>query len=220
MIKFRRGSTKNWRNIKTKLADGQPGYDRDKHKIKIGDGNSLWKDLPYASGLSAQEILDSEKSAKVRSSNDSEDATLFTYGSEAPDKNTVGKVYLQQYDTEPEVDYIVKSGIDGIWMYQQWKSGIAKCWGTLTLTTDVQTAIEGSGLFYDNNKMKIIDYPFTFKEIPTELATLQSSGGIVWLANRTRNTKKASGLYTIISPDAQITNANYSISLQVEGLWK
>jgi hypothetical protein len=220
MIQFRRGSTSSWQKAKTKLAAGQPGYDKEKHKIKIGDGENLWQDLPYASGLSATEILDSEESAKARNKLDAEDKTLITYGTEAPDKNTVGQVYLQAYDAEPETDYIVKSGINGIWSYQQWKSGFARCWGTLPLTTSVNTSIEGTNIFNDNNKMQSVKYPITFKSVPTEVATLHSPGGIAWLASKGKNTTKASGIYAILSLDEQITNADYSISIQVEGSWR
>jgi hypothetical protein len=220
MIQFRRGTTASWRNTKTKLAAGQPGYDKNKHKLKIGDGKAAWAELPYASGLAAQEILDTEKAAKIRSAQDSEDTTLITYGEDVPDENTVGQVYLQVYNTDPEVDYIIKSGINGIWTYHQYKSGITKCWGTITVPTNIQTAIEGTGLFHDDNKMKAIDYPFTFKEPPAETAMIQSPGGIVWLANKGKNTTKASGVYTILSSDEQLATANYSISLQVEGLVK
>ena len=219
MIKFRRGTTKSWRKTKEILASGQPGYDKDKHKIKVGDGAKSWSELPYASGLFADEILNSEKAAKDRFKADSEDKTLITYGTEAPDKDTVGKLYLQQYEVEPETDYIVSSGIDGIWTYQKWKSGIAKCWGTVELDTDVQNAFEGIELFHDN-KMKSIKYPFTFKNVPCETTTIQSPGGLVWLANKSKNTKSTSGVYTIISPDKQLTKAVYNISLHVEGLWR
>ena len=219
MIQFKRGSTKSWRGTKTKLAAGQPGYDKDKHKIKIGDGDKLWSELPYVGGLSAEEILNSETNAKNRSKADTEDKTIITYGTEVPDKNTVGQLYLQQYDADPEVDYVVSSGIDGIWTYQKWKSGIAKCWGTLSVSTSIQNAFDGIELYHDN-KMKSTSYPFTFKEIPTETVTLQSPGAITWLASKSKNTKQASGVYVIISPDKQTTNADYNISLQVEGTWK
>lgn len=219
MIQLRRGTTSSWRNTKTKLASGQPGYDKDKHKIKIGDGDSLWKDLPYASGLSAEEVLDSEKNAKSRVKLDTEDKVIITYGAEVPDKNTVGNIYLQQYKSDPEVDYVIKSGINGEWTYQQWKSGIAKCWGTFKLSSSIQNAFDGIELFCDN-KMKAIKYPFEFKEAPSEIATLHSHGWIAWLASKGKNTKNASGVYTIVSPDKQSTNADYNISLHVEGFWK
>jgi hypothetical protein len=219
MIQIRRGTTKSWRSTKIKLASGQPGYDKDKHKIKIGDGSSDWEKLPYASGLSAEEVLDSEKNAKSRANADAEDKVIITYGTEAPDKNTVGQLYLQQYDAEPEVDYVIESKIDGIWTYQKWKSGIARCWCTIQLSTSIQNAFDGIELFHDS-KMKSVKYPFTFKEVPTEIATLQSPGLIAWLASKNKNTKNASGVYVIISPDKQSTNADYNISFQVEGLWK
>lgn len=219
MIQFKRGTTKSWRGTKTILEPGQPGFDKEKHKIKIGDGVQSWTKLPYASGLFAEEIIDSEATAKAKRTLDVEDKTLITYGEEAPDNTTVGTVYLQHYDSEPEVDYIVSSGINGIWAYQLWKSGIAKCWGTQDVTSEIQNDFENIGLFYDN-KMKSIAYPITFKATPTETATLQSPGGIAWLASRSKNTKKASGTYTFISPDKQLTSAKYSVSLHVEGFWR
>jgi hypothetical protein len=220
MIQFRRGKTSSWRKSTVTLEAGQPGYDKEKHKIKIGDGSKAWSDLPYASGLFAEEILNSEADARSRKSLDAEDTTLITYGTAAPNKDTIGQLYLQCYDTDPEVDYVVSSGVDGIWTYQLWNSGIARCWGMYSLTTNVLNAFEGVGLFYDEGKMKNITYPVTFKTVPTETATLQSPGGLTWLARKSKNTKKASGLYTIISPEKQMTNAVYSISLQVEGFWK
>lgn len=219
MIKFRRGSTQSWRKTTTKLESGQPGYDKDKHKIKVGDGEHLWNDLPYASGLSEKEVFDSEITASARATADAEDTTIITYGTDVPSANTTGKIYLQQYESDPEVDYVVSSGINGIWTYQKWKSGIARCWGTVDLTTSIQNAFEGIELFHDD-KMKSVKYPLTFKAVPSETATLQSPGAIAWLASKSKNTTSTSGVYTIISPDKQSTNANYSISLQVEGFWR
>jgi hypothetical protein len=223
MIQFRRGSTKSWRSAKVKLAAGQPGYDKDKHKIKIGDGEKLWQELPYATGLFAEEILDSEDNAKTKKAKDEEDLTLITYGEKPPTygaetltENTVGLVYLQQID-EPEVDYVIASGTSGIWTYQKWKSGIAKCWGNYSFTTTVQDQLE---LFYQSATTGSIKYPFTFIYVPTETATIQSSGGQVLLANSGANTKATSGAYTIISLAGEITDANYRISMQVEGFWR
>lgn len=215
MIKFRRGSTKNWQTTKTKLESGQPGYDKNKHKIKIGDGEKLWPDLPYATGLFAEEILDSESNARTKKSNDSENLTLITYGTEAPSENTVGKIYLQQVN-EPEVDYVVESGTSGIWTYQKWKSGIAKCWGNYSFNTSVQEQLE---LFYRSTTINT-NYPFTFKYVPMEIATIQSSSGQVLLANSGANTTKTSGNYAIISLAGGIDSANYRISIQVDGFWK
>ena len=221
MIQIKRGSTKSWRGTKVKLAAGQPGYDKEKHKIKIGDGKSEWAELPYASGLSAKEVLDSESAAKIRNSQDSEDKTIITYGTEVPNKDTVGQVYLQYYNTAPETDYVVSSGINGSWSYQKWNSGIAKCWGTFELETLIQLAIGNDLLYQSNNELKQIDYPFAFKEKPSESATVQSAGSLVWLASaKNLNTTKKSASYSLISPDKVINTATYTVTVKVEGLWK
>jgi hypothetical protein len=215
MIKFRRGKTASWRGTDIKLAPGQPGYDKDKHKLKVGDGEKLWSDLPYASGLFAEEILDSETNAKMKKNNDPEDLTLITYGIKAPNEKTVGQIYLQQID-DPEVDYIIESGTIGIWTYQKWKSGIAKCWCNYSFETSVLEQLE---LFHRSTTIST-NYPFTFKQIPSETATIQSSGGQVLLVNSGANTASNSGSYSIVSLAGELNTATYYISLQVEGFWK
>lgn len=219
MIQIKRGKTKNWRKLKKVLAAGQPGYDKNKHKLKVGDGETLWKELPYASGLFAEEILNSEKEAKVRYTKDSEDTTIITYGTEGPDRSTVGQLYLQYYDTEPEVDHVVNYGSDGIWTYRKWFSGLAECWGTQSLTASIQDNIEDTKLYIDNKTMKNIEYPFTFIETPQESAALQSPAGIVWLAGRQQNSTTKSGTYSLLSCNKQ-NNATYKIALNVRGFWR
>ena len=218
MIQFKRGETKSWRKQTKPLAAGQPGYDKNKHKLKIGDGKSSWSALPYASGLSAEEILDSEEHAKAKKL-DSEDTIIITYGTEKPNDDTVGQIYLQHYEAEPEVDYVVSSGVDGIWSYQKWNSGVAKCFGTFDHATQIQSAI-GSVLYQNSVEMQKFNYPFTFKTAPSETAMVQSPGGLVWLAAaKGLNTTKQTATYKIVSPD-KINNAVYKVSIQVEGRWK
>lgn len=219
MIQVKRGSTKSWRSSKTKLAAGQPGYDKDKHKLKIGDGTSSWEALPYASGLLRDDIFSSEAAARVYNALDSENNTIITYGTTAPDKNTVGQLYLQYYDAKPEADYVVESGINGIWSYQKWNSGKARCWGTFDFTTAVQSELGGS-LYKNSASMLKIAYPFTFNDIPSEISSIQSPSGLVWLAaSKGLNTNKYSAIYNIVSPDSLGTNT-YKISLDVKGFWK
>ena len=220
MIQFKRGSTKNWLKLKKPLEAGQPGYDKDKNKIKIGDGESLWDSLPYASGLSAEDVINSEELAKTRHDLDPEDGAVITYGTDSPDKNTVGQVYLQYYDSEPEVDYVVEIGKQEMWNYRKWKSGRAECWGTLLLSTSIQTTIEDTAFFSDNNAMKAVNYPFIFKEIPCETASLQSPGGLVWLASRKANTESHSALYNIIGLKKLASLSKYRITLRADGYWK
>lgn len=239
MIQVKRGKTSNWMKQETPLADGQPGYDRERNKLKIGDGKRSWNELPDASGVSADTVLMPESKAKeveaakqaaiktlgpvgslVLAALNKEDKPIFTYGTESPDENTVGKVYLQYYDSEPEVDYVVDWGINGIWTYQKWHSGIAKCWGTLKVKTAVDKPFESIALFSNRADISSVSYPLTFDKIPTETASLQTPGGLVWLASKLSNTTKTTATYNIISVDSLTNTANYSINLHVEGFWK
>lgn len=220
MIQIKRGQTKNWRSFDPVLAPGQPGYDNKKYKLKVGDGETPWTTLHYATGLFDYEILNSESTAKSRYHADNEDITVISYGTEGPDEDTVGKVYLQYYDADPEVDYIVDQGKNLGWTYQKYNSGIAKCFGTFEFETTVQSPI-GADLLYQSANMTRKSYPFTFKDTPSESASVQSPSGLVWLAaTKNKNSESKSASYCLISPDKLTNNTKYTITLIVEGFWK
>ena len=235
MIQFKRGKSSSWRDQKKPLADGQPGYDKERHKLKIGDGKSFWDELPDASGLRLDEILDSEESAKKKTKAKAalnplgnliakvfnlEDRPIITYGSEAPDDDTVGQIYLQHYETEPETDYIISSGIDGIWEYHVYKSGAVHCWGTLNFDIAIQSKVGNGALYTNSTSITKIDYPFTFKERPSETVTLTTAKNkVAWLASKEACSTSKTGLYTILSYDKHDL-APYGITFDVKGKLK
>lgn len=49
-IILRRDTTANWGENDPVLLAGEPGYETDSYKIKVGDGQSKWSDLPYYVG--------------------------------------------------------------------------------------------------------------------------------------------------------------------------
>lgn len=49
-IQLRRDTAANWTAANPTLADGQPGYETDTKKLKIGDGATAWASLAYFSG--------------------------------------------------------------------------------------------------------------------------------------------------------------------------
>lgn len=233
MIQFRRGRTSTWQSEETPLADGQPGYDKDRKKIKIGDGKSSWSELPDASGLRLDEILESEANAKRKAEAKAllnplgtfvakilklEDRPVITYGSSVPDESTIGQLYLQCYDDTPEVDFVIDSGVNKGWNYRKWKSGLAECWCSMTFETDVKNIFDGVKFYYSNQVFNQTNYPITFTGIPSETATVQSSGGFAWLASCKLNTTTLSGAYRVVSSDS-LDNASYRISIQVKGSW-
>ena len=68
--------------------------------------------------------------------------------------------------------------------------------------------------------MKKVAYPVIFTDAPTETASVQSPGGIVWLASRLKNTTNDAALYTIISPYKQANLVTYTINISARGRWK
>ena len=46
-IRFKRGTAKRWTEINPILASGEPGFEYDTGKFKIGDGIHSWKELEY-----------------------------------------------------------------------------------------------------------------------------------------------------------------------------
>ena len=46
-IQLRRGTAAEWMQTTRILENGEPGYEYDTGKLKIGNGKSLWKDLVY-----------------------------------------------------------------------------------------------------------------------------------------------------------------------------
>lgn len=57
-IKIRRDTANNWESTNPRLFNGEPAYDETNKIIKVGDGVTLWNDLPNiphsdTSGLSS-----------------------------------------------------------------------------------------------------------------------------------------------------------------------
>lgn len=48
-FKLRRDTPTRWAEENPVLADGEPGYEKGTHRMKIGDGYHAWLDLPYLS---------------------------------------------------------------------------------------------------------------------------------------------------------------------------
>lgn len=52
-ILLRRDTSENWITADTILLEGEPGYETDTGKLKIGDGSSAWTSLDYYGGTGA-----------------------------------------------------------------------------------------------------------------------------------------------------------------------
>ena len=47
---LRRGTSEAWNRVNPILKYGEPGFEKDTNKLKIGDGEKDWKTLPYFGG--------------------------------------------------------------------------------------------------------------------------------------------------------------------------
>ena len=47
LIQFKRGLATSWTTLNPLLKIGEPGFEWDTGKLKIGDGRNHWNDLPY-----------------------------------------------------------------------------------------------------------------------------------------------------------------------------
>ena len=47
LIQFKRGTSARWRELNPVLQEGEPGYDIDKGRVKIGDGKTPWTELLF-----------------------------------------------------------------------------------------------------------------------------------------------------------------------------
>lgn len=46
-FQFKRGTAQRWIEVNPILKQGEPGFEYDTNKLKLGDGKSAWLDLPY-----------------------------------------------------------------------------------------------------------------------------------------------------------------------------
>lgn len=52
VIQLRRALKKDWEELNPVLRIGEPGFEIDTGRLKIGDANTPWKNLPYIGGSS------------------------------------------------------------------------------------------------------------------------------------------------------------------------
>jgi hypothetical protein len=56
LIKLRRGTAAEWTDANPVLASGEPGFETDTEKLKIGNGSDDWATLPYIVGGSGSAV--------------------------------------------------------------------------------------------------------------------------------------------------------------------
>jgi hypothetical protein len=130
-IKFRRDTAAAWTDANPTLAQGEPGFEHDTGLLKIGDGETAWNSLDYASGGSSSLTDDKAVTVTVgntdyfaivnRANNDDNgvESGAVAYDSEG----NIIVLHLSEVDTGPNnVDRLIISKFDStatlIWQKQ------------------------------------------------------------------------------------------------------
>ena len=121
------------------------------------------------------------------------------------------------------LDYVIESGVSNGWIYRKWKSGIAECWKRVDLTGGAYSPAWGT-LYPFSAITGEINYPFTFKEIPIEVANVSRSGTNACFlykeSDGTSNTTTHTANYRPVKAGGEFANQVITISIQVVGKWK
>ncbi len=79
IIQLRRATEAQWIDKNPILREGEPAFSMDKMKLKIGDGNTHWADLPYIPRTFTPEIIEILENFRVEDLLDGEDYATKEY---------------------------------------------------------------------------------------------------------------------------------------------
>ena len=145
IIRFKRGQASTWESKNLLLSPGEPGFELDTGKLKIGDGVKKWNELAYINDPDKISELDAAiKDRYTKSEIDSMVNAVYRYkGTKAnyaalpaKSENKTGDVWnVETADTA----HNVKAGDNVVWNGSDWDvlSGVLDLSG-------YQTVIEGT----------------------------------------------------------------------------
>lgn len=119
--------------------------------------------------------------------------------------------------TLPVADYIVEQGTSGVWTYRKWNSGVAECWGEVTVRASITDAI---GAMY----MKVTDY-FSWPDALFSAAPKIVQAASITVAPllpiiRGGDTTKNQFRMYLLYPDRYENTINWVIGVEAKGRWK
>lgn len=114
-------------------------------------------------------------------------------------------------------DYIVEQGTSDGWTYRKWASGVAECWGEVTVRASITDAI---GAMY----MKVTDYfswpNALFSAAPKFVhATPITTAPLLPIIRGGDTTKNQFRMY-LLYPDIYESTINWVIGVEAKGRWK
>ena len=141
----------------------------------------------------------------------------FTYGSAEPSGTPdggEGSVYFRTGG-----DAVVEVGTDGMWTYEKRASGIAKCWGTLTIT--VSTWDAWGGMYEQSTGTPGVAYPTgLFAATPQIYPSASGSVGNAGIEFYGGNSATKTPTMFILRGSSTSSTATFEVYLLCIGRWK
>lgn len=120
-------------------------------------------------------------------------------------------------------DYIVESGTSGIWTYEKWNSGVAKCHGKQsysTLKASSPWTSTNTNIYYGTITSGIAFPSGLFTEAPEIYMFLRVAGGRFWLSQVNDATASSTGTIYNLAPQQYTSNSGGVLSIRAIGTWK
>lgn len=118
--------------------------------------------------------------------------------------------------SELKTDYIVAQGVQGIWTYRRWASGIAECWGVRSL----DFTVVGTKIY----RLSSITLPIVFTSLSYKNASVTYvSGNKLMVATSGSNDKWSlteTGVTTILADENFNGKQTGYVSYDFRGRWK
>lgn len=131
------------------------------------------------------------------------------------------RYYTTLWTTWKEIPVLLESGTSGVWTYEKWSNGKAKCLGRIPVSNIPITTAVGSfyrsGTIYDPESYT---YPIAFAEAPVATASFLNTNGysaFLWGLGDA-HIKTVPPEYYLMRPNT--ATASGYVSVSVEGRWK
>lgn len=116
-----------------------------------------------------------------------------------------------------QADWIVEQGVDGIWTWRKWQSGIAECWGTYETTTEYTASTAAAGGY--RAIVSNVAIPTIFTTAPTATATHNGGSSHYWGAIVNVSTDLSALSFTLDRGSA-VSSGTIRVTFRLSGRWK
>jgi hypothetical protein len=188
-VKLRRGTAAAWTSLNETLNRGEPGFEIDTKKLKIGDGNTPWNSLPYVAGANGNGGISLEDvDTRVVQLLEAGDGINIEYD----DENLTISAVLETLLTAGEginFDFNEQNNVLTVSV-----TGVSLVGHTHTLNqiTDYKEKAYINYFDFDSNSVTIIIAEDVWYKLNTTTTSVFSRNGLVHSNNRITNTNEIS----------------------------